>query len=110
MSEEINIGIIKQAVEKNELDLKKLIEDTKNVVTVWEVNRPSTRVILRKVGYNGFTVAFSLLKPTGEWSVQSANEIPEGLEFIVNNWGTQLPDDSEFYKASKAYSRWKYGE
>ena len=108
-SSEINVGIVKQAFEKNELDLKEIIEATKDVVTVWEIDRPSTKIITRKLGYNGFTVSFTLFKPSGEWTVNSSDELPEGLEFMINRWGVEI-DDSEFYVASKAYSRWKYGE
>jgi hypothetical protein len=110
MESEVNVGILKQAVEKNELDIKEMIEATKNVVTHYEIDRPSTYIAVRKVGYNGFTVSFTLFKPSGEWSVNGSNELPEGLEFMLNRWGVQSESDSCFYEASKAYSHWKYGK
>ena len=53
---EENINIVDGAVEKIDIDLKEMIEATKDVVSVYVVDRKSARFVIRKVGYSGFTV------------------------------------------------------
>lgn len=112
MSSEVEINgvysnVVVEAHEKNEIQLKEMIESIKDVVTCYVIDRASTRIVVRKVGYNGFTVSFNYFKPTGEWSINSGLKTPENISFMINNFGQQMKDDSEFYKASKEYSKYK---
>lgn len=103
-------NIIEAAVERNEINIKDMIEATKNTVTHYVVNRNSARLVIRKIGFKGFCVVFQYNKGTEEWSVDSFNTVPDNIEFFISNWGEQLDSDKEFYMASKAYSRQQHGE
>ena len=48
---------------------------------------------------------FNIVTATKSGSVDGWDNTPEGLLFMINNYGKQLEDDSEFYKASKSYSQ-----
>jgi len=101
--------LVKLSVERNELQLKEMLDSMKNVISHFVVDRASTRMIIRRIGYNGVTVCFSYFKPNGTWSIESGATTPDGIQFMINNFGKQLEDDHEFYKASKAYSVQEHG-
>tara|TARA_R110002020_G_scaffold89003_2_gene217865 strand:- start:102 stop:452 length:351 start_codon:yes stop_codon:yes gene_type:complete len=111
MSEnKLSPNIIEEASERNSLELKEMIDSVKNVVSHFVVDRASTRMIIRRIGYNGFTVVFSYFKPSGEWSVHGSEKTTDSTMFLIENFGVALANDAEYYLASKAYSRQTYGE
>ena len=101
--------VLKSAFELNDISFSEMVESIKDIVSHYVVDRTSTRIVVRKFGYNGFTVAFTYFRGSGKWSVDGWDNTPEGLLFMINNYGKQLEDDSEFYKASKSYSQQEYG-
>jgi|TARA_R110000765_G_scaffold20317_1_gene52786 hypothetical protein len=105
---ENSINVIDAAIESNELNLKEVMDSVSNTITHWIVDRASTRFVIRKIGYNGFTVAFTYLKSVGEWSVLGYDKTPDSITFLIDNFGVAT-DDKEFYKASHAYSEELYG-
>lgn len=107
MAEELNL--VDGAVERNDTNLKEMLEATKNVVSHWVVDRASTRFIIRKIGYGGFTVSYAYFKPTGLWTVEGFDVTPDSLRFFMDNFGEQLDSDKQFYQASHAYSEQVHG-
>tara|TARA_R100000544_G_C2220433_1_gene57198 strand:+ start:234 stop:572 length:339 start_codon:yes stop_codon:yes gene_type:complete len=105
-----DVNIIDEAIEKISVDLKDMIEATKDTVSVYVVERKSARIVIRKVGYASFTVVYTFNKVTGEVSVQGYDETPNRIQIYIDNWGELQENDKEFYKASKQYSNQKYGE
>ena len=102
-------NIIEDAKEQIGLDLKQMIEDTKDVVSVYVVDRKSAKMIIRKVGYAGFTVVYNYSKSTGKWSVCGYDTTPDRINVYIENWGNQLVGDEAFYEASHAYSWQEHG-
>ena len=105
-----DVNIIDGAIEKISVDLKDMIEATKDTVSVYVVERKSARIVIRKVGYASFTVVYTFNKVTGEFSVQGYDETPNRIQIYIDNWGELQENDKEFYKVSKQYSNQKYGE
>lgn len=102
-------NIIEGAKEQMDLDLKQMLEDTKDVVSVYVVDRKSAKMIIRKLGYAGFTVVYNYSKSTGKWSVCGYDITPERINVYIDNWGQQLEGDEAFYEASHAYSWQEHG-
>lgn len=96
-------NLIEKAVENNEINLKKLIDSVKDTVSFYVIDRASTRVVVRKVGYNGFTVCYTYFRPNETWSSEGFSETPENIKFMIDNYGKKC-EESEFYKASKCVS------
>ena len=107
---EIYENVVEEAIQYNDKNFAEMLDSVKNVVTHYHIKRASTDIFVRKNGYNGFTVAFTHFKPTGDWFAQGDNETPDSIQTMIDLYGIQLETDEEFYKASKAYSQWKYGE
>ena len=84
---ENSINVIDAAIESNELNLKEVMDSVSNTITHWIVDRASTRFVIRKIGYNGFTVAFTYLKSVGEWSVLGYDKTPDSITFLIDNFG-----------------------
>ena len=106
---EENINIVDGAVEKIDIDLKEMIEATKDVVSVYVVDRKSARFVIRKVGYSGFTVVYTYEKATEVWSVCGYDTTPDRVRIYIDNWGVQQETEKEFYRASHDYSWQKHG-
>ena len=104
-----NINIIDAAVEKIDIDLKAMIEATKDVVSVYVVDRKSARFVIRKVGYGSYTVVYTFEKSTEKWSVRGYDTTPDRVRIYIDNWGEQQETDKEFYIASHAYSWQEHG-
>ena len=107
MSEGVNI--IDGAVEKISVDLKAMLEATKDDVSVYVVDRKSSRFVIRKVGYAGFTVVYAFNKVDQVISVKGYSQTPERVQIYINNWGELQETEREFYVASHAYSWQEHG-
>jgi len=106
---EKGINIIDAAVEKIDIDLKAMIEATKDVVSVYVVDRKSARFVIRKVGFAGFTVVYTFNKVDQVISVKGYDTTPDRVRTYIDNWGEQQETDKEFYIASHAYSWQEHG-
>lgn len=106
---EKNINLVDDAVEKIDIDFKAMIEATKDIVSVYVVDRKSSRFVIRKVGYAGFTVVYSFNKVDQIISVKGYDSTPERVQIYIDNWGEQQETEKEFYLASHAYSWQEHG-
>ena len=106
---EKGINIIDAAVEKIDIDLKAMIEATKDVVSVYVVDRKSARFVIRKVGYAGFTVVYTFDKATQVMSVRGYDKTPDRVQIYIDNWGELMETEWEFYQASHSYSWQEHG-
>tara|TARA_R110000744_G_scaffold7342_3_gene25327 strand:+ start:12418 stop:12780 length:363 start_codon:yes stop_codon:yes gene_type:complete len=106
---EKNINLVDDAVEKIDIDFKAMIEEIKDVASVYVVDRKSARFVIRKLGYNSFTVVYTYDKATEVWSVCGYDSTPERVQIYIDNWGEQQETEKEFYLASHAYSWQEHG-
>tara|TARA_R110000765_G_scaffold300182_2_gene394836 strand:- start:35 stop:409 length:375 start_codon:yes stop_codon:yes gene_type:complete len=95
---------IKQVLEKQEFDLKEMIKEIADVPVVYRVRSASSDMIIRRLGYNGFTVIYTISNRDGEISLDSSDETKDHIAFHIERKGEVLPEKA-FYDISKQYSQ-----
>ena len=97
---------IKQVLEKQEFDLKEMVEQIANVPSVYMVENASSAMIIRRLGYNGFTVVYTVSKRSDEISLDSYDQTPDHIISHIERKG-EIVDEGIFYVISKEFSKQK---
>ena len=97
-------SIIKQAIEKTEFDLKEMIKDVAGIASVYEVKTASYDMIIRKLGYHGFTIVYQTRSRDGVIELSSSNALTDGIGALIERKGVVV-NEKLFYDISKKYSQ-----
>lgn len=100
---------IRDVLNKQEFDLKNMIDSIKDVATVYEIQTASYSIIVRKLGYIGFTIAYMTSKRDGSITLDAWDITPDHIEAQIERKSV-IVDEKEFYNISKKYSKQNVGK
>jgi len=95
---------IRQVLEKQEFDLKEMVKEVSGIPSVYVVRNASFDMIIRRLGYNGFTIIYNISNRDGKISLDSFNETPDHVVYHIERKGKQI-EENAFYDISKKYSQ-----
>ena len=90
-----------------DINIGELVEEVRNKVVHYCIETRSSKMWVRRIGLDNFAVAFGFHLNSEEWFVkQYLGEDMMQINSFIEGRGKPLSSDTEFYKASKNYSKY----